>query len=67
MCYLQVISGVNKVKEASKAIYIGCEEDTVGALFAAKKGIWTFSSEWFMNCVMKQQLDLQVPQFVESL
>ncbi|AEC09982.1 BRCT domain [Arabidopsis thaliana x Arabidopsis arenosa] len=62
-----VISGVNKVKEASKAIYIGCEEDTVGALFAAKKGIWTFSSEWFMNCVMKQQLDLQVPQFVESL
>ncbi|CAA0376167.1 unnamed protein product [Arabidopsis thaliana] len=62
-----VISGVNKVKEASKAIYIGCEEDTVGALFAAKKGIWTFSSEWLMNCVMKQQLDLQVPQFVESL
>ncbi|CAE6043111.1 unnamed protein product [Arabidopsis arenosa] len=62
-----VISGVNKVKEPSKAIYIGCEEDTVGALFAAKKGVWTFSSEWLMNCVMKQQLDLQVPQFVESL
>ncbi|KAG7574492.1 BRCT domain superfamily [Arabidopsis suecica] len=62
-----VISGVNKVKEASKTIYIGCEEDTVGALFAAKKGVWTFSSEWLMNCVMKQQLDLQVPQFVESL
>ncbi|XP_019100564.1 PREDICTED: mediator of DNA damage checkpoint protein 1-like isoform X2 [Camelina sativa] len=62
-----VISGVKKVKETSKTIYIGCEEDTVGALFAAKKGIWTFSSEWLMNCVMKQQLELQVPQFVESL
>ncbi|EFH56190.1 predicted protein [Arabidopsis lyrata subsp. lyrata] len=61
-----MISGVNKVKVASKTIYIGCEEDTVGALFAAKKGVWTFSSEWLMNCVMKQQLDLQVPQFVES-
>ncbi|XP_006293963.2 uncharacterized protein LOC17889285 isoform X2 [Capsella rubella] len=62
-----VINGVKKVKETSKTIYIGCEEDTVGALFAAKKGVWTFSSEWLMNCVMKQQLELEVPQFVESL
>lgn len=62
-----MIGGVNKVKEVTKAIYIGCVEDTVGALFAAKKGVWTFSSEWLMNCVMKQQLELQVPQFVESL
>ncbi|ESQ52863.1 hypothetical protein EUTSA_v10016390mg [Eutrema salsugineum] len=62
-----VIRGVDKVKETSKAIYIGCEEDTVEALRAAKKRVWTFSSEWLMNCVMKQQLDLQVSQFVESL
>ncbi|CAH2058532.1 unnamed protein product [Thlaspi arvense] len=62
-----VIRGVEKVKEASKAIYIGCEEDTEEALCAAKKRVWTFSSEWLMNCVMKQQLELQVSQFVESL
>ncbi|KFK36992.1 hypothetical protein AALP_AA4G198400 [Arabis alpina] len=62
-----VIKGLDKVKEASKAIYIGCEEDTEEALCAAKKGVWTFSSEWLMNCVMKQQLQLQVSQFVESL
>ncbi|KAG2290648.1 hypothetical protein Bca52824_050252 [Brassica carinata] len=62
-----VIRGVDKVKEASKTIYIGCEEDTAEALRAAKKRVWTFSSEWLMNCVLKQQLELQVTQFVESL
>ncbi|VVB03013.1 unnamed protein product [Arabis nemorensis] len=62
-----VIKGLDKVKEASKSIYIGCEEDIVVTLCAAKKGIWTFSSDWLMNCVMKQQLELQVSQFVESL
>ncbi|CAN7007167.1 unnamed protein product [Brassica oleracea var. botrytis] len=55
-----VINGVDKVKEASKTIYIGCEEDTAEALRAAKKRVWTFSSEWLMNCVLKQQLELQV-------
>lgn len=65
--FFQVIKGLDKVKEASKAIYIGCEEDIVVALCAAKKGIWTCSSDWLMNCVMTQQLELQVSQFVESL
>lgn len=63
----QVIRGVEKVKEASKAIYIGCEEDTMEALSAVKKGVRTFSSDWLMNCVMKQQLELEASQFVESL
>ncbi|KAF2601404.1 hypothetical protein F2Q70_00024434 [Brassica cretica] len=62
-----VIKGVDKVNDASKTIYIGCEEDTAEALRAAKKRVWTFSSEWLMNCVLKQQLELQVTQFVESL
>ncbi|XP_056843429.1 uncharacterized protein LOC108811718 [Raphanus sativus] len=62
-----VIRGLDEVNEASKTIYIGCEEDTAEALCAAKKRVWTFSSEWLMNCVLKQQLELQVTQFVESL
>ncbi|KAL0861964.1 hypothetical protein Bca101_041082 [Brassica carinata] len=62
-----VIRGVDKVNDPSKAIYIGCEEDTAEALCAAKKRVWTFSSEWLMNCVLKQQLELQVTQFVEPL
>ncbi|KAF3581576.1 hypothetical protein DY000_02028466, partial [Brassica cretica] len=34
-----VIKGVDKVNDASKTIYIGCEEDTAEALRAAKKRI----------------------------
>lgn len=63
----QVIRGVDKVNDATKTIYIGCEEDTAEALRAAKKRVWTFSSEWLMKCVLTQQLELQVTQFVESL
>ncbi|KAH0924677.1 hypothetical protein HID58_016933 [Brassica napus] len=62
-----VIRGVDKVNEASKTIYIGCEEDTAEALRAGKKRVWTFSSEWLMKCVLTQQLELQVTQFVEPL
>jgi len=46
---------------------VACEEDTEEAMIAAQKGIWTFSSEWFMNCVMRQELDLEASQFAESL
>lgn len=62
-----MISGVNKIKQPSRTIYIGCEKDIVGALFAARKGVWSFSSEWLMNCVMKQQLGLELPQSNESI
>ncbi|KAK0590266.1 hypothetical protein LWI29_024695 [Acer saccharum] len=31
------------------------------ALSGVKKGILTFSSEWLMNCIMKQELDLETP------
>lgn len=62
-----VIRGVDKVNDATKTIYIGCEEDTAEALRAAKKRVWTFSSEWLMKCVSTQQLELQVTQFVEPL
>jgi hypothetical protein len=46
---------------------VTCEEDIEEAIMASKKGIRTFSSEWFMNCVMRQELDLEAPQCVESL
>ncbi|CAK8543150.1 unnamed protein product [Lathyrus sativus] len=62
-----VISGLEKVNEVSTTIFVTCEEDIKEAMMASKKGIRTFSSDWFMNCVMRQELDLEAPQFVESL
>ncbi|KAL2952612.1 hypothetical protein AAZX31_19G121100 [Glycine max] len=62
-----VISGLEKVNESSTTIFVACEEDTEEAMIAAQKGIWTFSSEWFMNCVMRQELDLEASQFAASL
>lgn len=62
-----VIRGLNQLKDESKTIFVACEEDMDEALTAVKKGIWTFSSDWFMNCIMKQELDLGAPQFAESL
>ncbi|XP_062167869.1 uncharacterized protein LOC133874051 [Alnus glutinosa] len=63
----EIIRGLDKVKEASKTIFVACEEDMEQALLAVKKGIWTFSSEWLMNCIMRQEVDLEAPQFAESL
>ncbi|XP_010056526.2 uncharacterized protein LOC104444532 isoform X2 [Eucalyptus grandis] len=62
-----IIRRLDKVNDPSKTIFIACEEDMEEALVAAKKGAWTFSSDWFMNCIMRQQLDLEEPQFAESL
>lgn len=62
-----MISGLTKVEDPLKTIFVACEEDMEEALLAIKKGIWTFSSGWLMNCVMRQELDLEAPQFAESL
>ncbi|KAL7225344.1 hypothetical protein ACSBR1_020676 [Camellia fascicularis] len=62
-----VIRGLDKANHTSKTIFLACEDDMEEALSAAKKGIWTFSSEWFMNCIMRQELELEAPQFAESL
>ncbi|KAM7500101.1 hypothetical protein LguiA_024515 [Lonicera macranthoides] len=62
-----VIRGVDKANEASKTIFVASEEDMEDALSAVKRGILTFSSEWLMNCIMRQELDLDAPQFAESL
>ncbi|KAK7378104.1 hypothetical protein VNO80_03540 [Phaseolus coccineus] len=62
-----VISRLEKVNETSTTIFVTSEEDTEEAMVAAKKGIRTFSCDWFMNCVMRQELDLDAPQFAESL
>ncbi|KAK9128880.1 hypothetical protein Syun_017677 [Stephania yunnanensis] len=63
----KVLCNLKKASEPSKTIYIACEEDMVEALSAAKRGIRTYSSDWFMCCIMRQELDLQAPQFAESL
>ncbi|XAR68461.1 hypothetical protein NMG60_11003576 [Bertholletia excelsa] len=62
-----VIHRLDKADHASKTIFLACEEDMEEALSAVKKGIPTFSSDWFMNCIMRQELDLEAPQFAESL
>ncbi|XP_051202857.1 uncharacterized protein [Lolium perenne] len=53
--------------ELSKTIFLACEEGMELAMDAAKRGIRTFSTDWLMTCVMKQELDLEAPQFAESL
>ncbi|KAL5546445.1 hypothetical protein UlMin_006132 [Ulmus minor] len=63
----KVIGCLSQVNEPSKTIFLACEEDMEETKLAVKKGTWTFSSEWFMNCVMRQNLDLEAPQFAESL
>ncbi|KAI7729787.1 hypothetical protein M8C21_014319 [Ambrosia artemisiifolia] len=62
-----VIRKLEKVKDPARSIYVASEDNMEEALSAIKKGIATFSNEWFMNCVMKQNLDLDAPQFAESL
>ncbi|GLT74180.1 hypothetical protein SLA2020_459930 [Shorea laevis] len=62
-----IIHGLDKVNEAWNTIFIASEDDMEEALSAAKRGILTFSSDWLMNCVMGQELDLDAPQFAESL
>ncbi|KAK9671132.1 hypothetical protein RND81_12G008700 [Saponaria officinalis] len=59
--------GLSKVVEKSSTIFIVSEEDMEEALLAVKSGIPTFSSDWLMNCVMKQELELDASQFAESL
>ncbi|KAK8926386.1 hypothetical protein KSP39_PZI018625 [Platanthera zijinensis] len=53
--------------EPTKTIFIACEEDMEEALLAAKMGVRTFTSDWLMNCVMAQEIDLDAHQFTESL
>ncbi|CAH9131726.1 unnamed protein product [Cuscuta epithymum] len=62
-----VLGGLEKVKDVNRTIFVVCEEDIDEARLAAEKGIRCFSSEWFMNCIMQQQLDLGASQFAVSL
>jgi hypothetical protein len=55
------------LEEPTKTIFLVCEEETELALAAARSGIKTYSSDWFMSCVMKQELDLEAPEFTVSL
>lgn len=62
-----MICGLEKVKDPSKTVFIASEEDMEEALSAVKNGMLTFGSDWLMNCIMRQELDLEASQFVESL
>ncbi|XP_030520551.1 uncharacterized protein LOC115734104 isoform X1 [Rhodamnia argentea] len=62
-----IIRQLDKLNDLSKTIFIACEEDMEEALVAVKKGAWTFSSDWFMQCIMRQELHLEEQQFAESL
>lgn len=64
---MQIIGDLSQVNIPSKTIFLASEEDVEEAMVAAKKGIWTFSGDWLMNCVMRQELDLDAPKFAESL
>ncbi|GJN14379.1 hypothetical protein PR202_gb01202 [Eleusine coracana subsp. coracana] len=63
----KIIQKLSESEEASKTIFLVCEEETELALVAARNGIKTYSSDWFMGCVMKQELDLEAPEFTVSL
>ncbi|GAB2221649.1 hypothetical protein Droror1_Dr00012834 [Drosera rotundifolia] len=62
-----VIRGLNEVCNKTRTIFVAFEEDMEEALQAVKTGVQTFSYDWFINCIMKQELDLEAPQFAESL
>ncbi|XP_068660316.1 uncharacterized protein [Aristolochia californica] len=62
-----VLRGLEDVKEPARTIFVVCEEDMEEALEAAKRGVWTYSSEWLMSCVMRQELDFEAQQYAESL
>lgn len=63
----KIISELDELDEPSKTIFLACEEDMELAMDAAKRGIMTFSTDWFMSCVMRQELDLEAPLFILSL
>ncbi|KAL8489428.1 hypothetical protein ACS0TY_025364 [Phlomoides rotata] len=62
-----VIQAKNMINNVSITIHVACEEDMEEALSAVRMGIQTFSSEWLINCIMTQELDLEAPQYLESL
>ncbi|MCO5580772.1 hypothetical protein L7F22_034642 [Adiantum nelumboides] len=63
----KVLGSFEEAKSCLDAIVVACEDDISEALMAAKEGLPTYSSEWLMNCIMKQELDMTTTQFAESL
>lgn len=64
---MQVLANLEEAIGCLDAIVVACEEDISEALMAAKAGLPTYSSEWLMSCIMKQELDVTNTQFAESL
>eukprot|EP01018_Ginkgo_biloba_P030891 Gb_07005 [translate_table: standard] len=62
-----VLLNLEQVQDPSGTISLACEEDMSEALAAAMTGMSTFTSDWFLCCIMRQELDFTAPQFTESL
>ncbi|KAH9317994.1 hypothetical protein KI387_019763, partial [Taxus chinensis] len=63
----KVLLSLDKLQVPSHTFALTCVEDMSEALAAAMAGMPTFSSEWFICCIMKQKFDFNAPQFLESL
>jgi hypothetical protein len=67
MWFIQAVLSLEKVQNPSHTFALTCEEDMSEALAAAITGMPTYTSDWFMCCIMRQELDFTAPQFTESL
>jgi len=63
----KAVLSLEKVQNPSHTFALTCEEDMSEALAAAITGMPTYTSDWFMCCIMRQELDFTAPQFTESL
>lgn len=63
----KAVLSLEEVQNPSHAFALTCEEDMSEALAAAITGMPTYTSDWFMCCIMRQELDFTAPQFTESL
>lgn len=63
----KAVLSLEEVQNPSHAFALTCEEDMSEALAAAITGMPTYTSDWFMCCIMRQELDFTASQFTESL
>jgi hypothetical protein len=63
---LRSIQEARQFKDKTHAVVIAAEEDMSDATSAAKAGLRTFSSDWLLTCIVKQELDFTAAQFPES-
>lgn len=58
---MQILSSLDEAlqqADPSSTIVLGCEQDIEEGIAAAKAGLRTFTGEWFMQSIVKQDLDM---------